>query len=87
LEEIGLHDARKAERLAFFGLTSLADVSARLDECARRDRIEADRDKLAARIRQEAGAPSLEAALERLAEGAPEERTQAYETSDRRVED
>lgn len=62
-----LHDARKAERLTFFGVGDLLALDAALADCAQRDRLVADRQALAERVVAEIEAPSLDAARDLLA--------------------
>ena len=87
LTDIAVHDARKADLLAFFGVDDLKDVAGRLTRCERRDRLEADRSGLASRILQETRLASLQAAEERLA--GPNAEGQAEEQAEctRRVEE
>lgn len=65
-EERTLHAARKVEILTFLDVPDLLAASQALDQCATRDRIEADRRKLATRIAAQMQAGSIEEALGRL---------------------
>jgi len=65
-EERTLHAARKVEILTFLDVPDLLAASQALDQCAARDRIEADRRKLATRIAAQMQAVSIEEALGRL---------------------
>jgi uncharacterized protein YhaN len=85
--EIAVHEARKADLLNFFGVQDLKEAGACLAQCERRDRLEDDRGKLAARIMDETGAATLEEAQERLAGPDAGERTGEHQECARRVED
>ena len=85
--ELAVHDARKGDILGFFDLVDLKEVSVRLDQCARRDRWEDERGKLASRIMEETGSSSIEAARERMTELDAGERAGEHEECARRVED
>lgn len=65
-DDRAVHEARRTELLDFFGAADLAEVGAALARCGARDRLEAERAKLASRIVAELGAPSLDEALARL---------------------
>ena len=85
--DIAIHDARKTDLLTFFDVLDLKDVAARLVQCARRDRLEEDRGKLASRIMHETISPSLETAQERLAGPDAGEWAREHEEFARRVEE
>ncbi|MBB3931351.1 uncharacterized protein YhaN [Kaistia hirudinis] len=65
-EERALHAARKVEILTFLDVPDLLAASQALDQCVTRDRLEADRRKLATRIAAQMQAGSIEEALGRL---------------------
>lgn len=85
--EIGVHAARKADLLTFFGVQDLKEVGAYLGRCERRDRVEDERNKLTARIMHETDSATLEEAQERLAGPDAGELTREHEECARHVED
>ena len=87
LSEISLHDAQRTKVAAFFGLEDLVEASACLDRCARRDRLEEEREKLAAQIMRETASASMASALEHLAATDADERATAYAEGSSRIED
>ena len=86
-DDIAVHNARKADLLAFFDVPDLKDVPACLDRCARRDRLEEVRSDLVSRILHETGLPSLEAAQERLTGPEAADRDREHGECARRVEE
>ncbi|MBN9438478.1 YhaN family protein [Bosea sp. (in: a-proteobacteria)] len=81
------HEAARTEITAFFGVSELSEVAERLEACANRARMEAERDKLAAGIVRETSAPSLEAAFERLHALEAGERARLRAEGSRRLDD
>ena len=86
LSDRALQEATRLEMVAFFGLSELLDVAARLEICARRDRMEVERGKLAAAIIRETGAANLETALACLAETEPAERARQHAEGGQRLD-
>jgi uncharacterized protein YhaN len=86
LTDRALQEATRLEIAAFFGVSELIDVAARLEICARRDRMEVERGKLAAAIIRETGAATLEAALACLAETEPGERARQHAEGGQRLD-
>jgi uncharacterized protein YhaN len=68
LGQTAIHAARKSEILDFFRSKTLTEVSALLDRCSHRDRIEEELRQVSARIVQETGAATPDAAMRRIDE-------------------
>ncbi|MFG1465061.1 AAA family ATPase [Xanthobacter sp. DSM 24535] len=66
--DLALHEARKSELLAFLNVSDLMAARHVLEQCAARDRLEGEGQRLAMQMVAEMQAPSREAALERLAD-------------------
>lgn len=63
---MAVHEASKAALLAFFDAVDLVEVSNALAQCAARDRLAAERERLAAQITGDMQASSIEEALARF---------------------
>ncbi|GJE13269.1 AAA family ATPase [Methylobacterium longum] len=87
LDEMAVHDAYKSEILTFFQAESLADVSAWLERCAHRDRLEDELRQLSTRILHETESATMDAALTRLGEIAPAERAASNNELLKRIDD
>jgi uncharacterized protein YhaN len=66
LAAMAVHEASKAALLAFFDAADLVEVSHALAQCAARDRVRIERERLAAQITAELQAASIDEALARF---------------------
>lgn len=66
LAAMAVHEASKAALLAFFDAADLVEVSRALAQCAARDRLRTERERLAAQIIAELQAASIDEALARF---------------------